>query len=148
MLVRDFDRATKEALQPLLSPLGFSSSRSKHCTFEREAGNGIWHFIGADPSKHGRWYDIKVFASSPIIDPFFAQKAPDNLGIPFEGCYLNRWTGVGVEQQTFKSETKDQLLSSLSNEVAPLLKSKARSEERRVGTECVSTCRSRWVPYH
>src|SRR3546814_3753585 len=22
------------------------------------------------------------------------------------------------------------------------------SEERRVGTECVSTCRSRWVPYH
>src|SRR3546814_11208289 len=23
----------------------------------------------------------------------------------------------------------------------------ARSEERRVGTECVSTCRSRWSPY-
>src|SRR3546814_14193778 len=22
-----------------------------------------------------------------------------------------------------------------------------RSEERRVGTECVSTCRSRWAPY-
>src|SRR3546814_6119239 len=25
---------------------------------------------------------------------------------------------------------------------------KARSEERRVGKECVSTCRSRWSPYH
>src|SRR3546814_19893474 len=24
----------------------------------------------------------------------------------------------------------------------------ARSAERRVGTECVSTCRSRWSPYH
>src|SRR3546814_18496318 len=24
---------------------------------------------------------------------------------------------------------------------------KARSEERRVGTECVSTCSSRWSPY-
>src|SRR3546814_20084375 len=24
----------------------------------------------------------------------------------------------------------------------------ARSEERRVGKECVSTCRSRWPPYH
>src|SRR3546814_16735386 len=24
----------------------------------------------------------------------------------------------------------------------------ARSEERRVGKECVSTCRSRWWPYH
>src|SRR3546814_10974283 len=23
-----------------------------------------------------------------------------------------------------------------------------RSEERRVGTECVSTCRYRWSPYH
>src|SRR3546814_11138782 len=25
---------------------------------------------------------------------------------------------------------------------------KARSEERSVGKECVSTCRSRWSPYH
>src|SRR3546814_19072651 len=25
---------------------------------------------------------------------------------------------------------------------------KIRSEERRVGKECVSTCRSRWSPYH
>src|SRR3546814_20081137 len=26
--------------------------------------------------------------------------------------------------------------------------SEDRSEERRVGKECVSTCRSRWSPYH
>src|SRR3546814_7881541 len=26
--------------------------------------------------------------------------------------------------------------------------SEERSEERRVGKECVSTCRSRWTPYH
>src|SRR3546814_8572224 len=26
--------------------------------------------------------------------------------------------------------------------------SRHRSEERRVGKECVSTCRSRWSPYH
>src|SRR3546814_3590507 len=25
---------------------------------------------------------------------------------------------------------------------------RSRSEERRVGKECVSTCRSRWSPYH
>src|SRR3546814_13887477 len=29
-----------------------------------------------------------------------------------------------------------------------LRSSNARSEERRVGKECVSTCRSRWSPYH
>src|SRR3546814_17197283 len=28
------------------------------------------------------------------------------------------------------------------------LTSTDRSEERRVGKECVSTCRSRWSPYH
>src|SRR3546814_3977399 len=28
------------------------------------------------------------------------------------------------------------------------LKLRVRSEERRVGKECVSTCRSRWSPYH
>src|SRR3546814_12455191 len=27
-------------------------------------------------------------------------------------------------------------------------KKDVRSEERRVGKECVSTCRSRWSPYH
>src|SRR3546814_17213115 len=29
-----------------------------------------------------------------------------------------------------------------------LLAGAERSEERRVGKECVSTCRSRWSPYH
>src|SRR3546814_13981302 len=29
-----------------------------------------------------------------------------------------------------------------------LLRRSGRSEERRVGKECVSTCRSRWSPYH
>src|SRR3546814_5581223 len=29
-----------------------------------------------------------------------------------------------------------------------ILASLKRSEERRVGKECVSTCRSRWSPYH
>src|SRR3546814_13820280 len=32
---------------------------------------------------------------------------------------------------------------SIFSSVAPI-----RSEERRVGKECVSTCRSRWSPYH
>src|SRR3546814_15352025 len=32
--------------------------------------------------------------------------------------------------------------------VAERLQRALRSEERRVGKECVSTCRSRWSPYH
>src|SRR3546814_17211272 len=41
------------------------------------------------------------------------------------GIYMPKWSGTIYE-----------LLS------AP------RSEERRVGKECVSTCRTRWSPYH
>src|SRR3546814_17926437 len=29
-----------------------------------------------------------------------------------------------------------------------MIRNAFRSEERRVGKECVSTCRSRWSPYH
>src|SRR3546814_29572 len=36
------------------------------------------------------------------------------------------------------------MIMSTINEVAK----GGRSEERRVGKECVSTCRSRWSPYH
>src|SRR3546814_4987655 len=36
---------------------------------------------------------------------------------------------------------------SLSNRQIPI-RVLLRSEERRVGKECVSTCRSRWSPYH
>src|SRR3546814_11928014 len=34
------------------------------------------------------------------------------------------------------------------NKILCHLTSYWRSEERRVGKECVSTCRSRWSPYH
>src|SRR3546814_17418469 len=37
-------------------------------------------------------------------------------------------------------------LADRSNKVA--LAAAKRSEERRVGKECVSQCRSRWSPYH
>src|SRR3546814_15571142 len=30
----------------------------------------------------------------------------------------------------------------------PIVQLRARSEERRVGKECGSTCRDRWSPYH
>src|SRR3546814_12941498 len=33
-------------------------------------------------------------------------------------------------------------------EIRAALQTSDRSEERRVGKECVSTCRSRWSPYH
>ena len=40
-------------------------------------------------------------------------------------------------------QEKERALADLTVELAIL-----RSEERRVGKECVTTCRSRWSPYH
>src|SRR3546814_8576041 len=39
-------------------------------------------------------------------------------------------------------------LRALAGHSGPLVVPAFRSEERRVGQECVSTCRSRWSPYH
>src|SRR3546814_15510811 len=43
----------------------------------------------------------------------------------------------------FGQETFKQGVKRVVNNHKPV-----RSEERRVGKECVSTCRSRWSPYH
>src|SRR3546814_16951978 len=45
----------------------------------------------------------------------------------------------------------DPRLANLLNEIARPFREEVlevRSEERSVGKECVSTCRSRWSPYH
>src|SRR3546814_9931292 len=37
---------------------------------------------------------------------------------------------------------------SFAAQAVEILQAYGRSEERRVGKECVSTCRYRWSPYH
>src|SRR3546814_11089558 len=41
-----------------------------------------------------------------------------------------------------------QALFANGEDAGPIAQALRRSEERRVGKECVSTCRSRWSPYH
>src|SRR3546814_13930940 len=50
-------------------------------------------------------------------------------------------SGLPVEMEV-KQLANSQVLKSTT------LAEGSRSEERRVGKECVSTCRSRWSPYH
>src|SRR3546814_18903531 len=42
----------------------------------------------------------------------------------------------------------DALRAALATDTPSVALVGRRSEERRVGKECVSTCRSRWSPYH
>src|SRR3546814_9184526 len=66
-------------------------------------------------------------ASMPVLNPAGVQ---DTLDFGLLGIAMSRFAGVWVGFQT-TAEIMD-----------------SRSEERRVGKECVSTCRSRWSPYH
>src|SRR3546814_12748604 len=53
--------------------------------------------------------------------------------------------GFGLLQETVHRGIHLSFVLGLVFLVFPAMK---RSEERRVGNECVSTCRSRWSPYH
>src|SRR3546814_8851153 len=59
-----------------------------------------------------------------------------NVDRQLDGIALDR---VFTDRASGKDVGRPQLAALLSF---------IRSEERRVGKECVSTCRSRWSPYH
>src|SRR3546814_1272552 len=54
------------------------------------------------------------------------------------------FTREGIERDKRAQQIIDDELKRYRND----LQDQLRSEERRVGKECVSTCRSRWSPYH
>src|SRR3546814_20183443 len=82
---------------------------------------------GAKGSREKGWY-IERDGSVPLepLDPFLPQFARRSI-VP---------NVVDLIPET-------SWCSSLAN-----MLSTRRSEERRVGQECVSPCRSRWSPYH
>src|SRR3546814_11935348 len=61
----------------------------------------------------------------------FQQDAVNLSRAEFYGCCQSYWP---------PSDNHDNRLVKVVHQI--------RSEERRVGKECVSTCRSRWSPYH
>src|SRR3546814_12739119 len=54
-----------------------------------------------------------------------------------KGCTTN------ADMKALKDSDEDRY-----KQVCTKIREDGRSEERRVGNECVSTCRSRWSPYH
>src|SRR3546814_17418316 len=57
---------------------------------------------------------------------------------------------IGLEAQRLRGigEVDRRDVAALDAHEVDLVLRRVRSEERRVGKECVSTCRSRWTPYH
>src|SRR3546814_1301337 len=56
-------------------------------------------------------------------------------------------SGKKNAEETLAASSPDRIADDISAS-RKSSKPASRSEERRVGKECVSTCRSRWSPYH
>ena len=63
----------------------------------------------------------------------------DNDTLTLKNCIIN----FDFSLVNFISTISPQSIVCVSNE-----QKETRSEERRVGKECASMCRSRWSPYH
>src|SRR3546814_14969244 len=64
------------------------------------------------------------------------------------GPQRDRLAVVGAADQLADEAGDGDAAGHLDPEGFELLRHEVRSEERRVGKECVSTCRSRWSPSH
>jgi len=125
MKTKEFDMLARKLFGEVLASHGFSQERSMHCTFYRQVSDDIYHFVMPDLGTRGMWFDVKIFPSSPRIDPGFVARFPDALGLPTDiYSYLNKWTGIGSEQQSFNCESAQQLREVFEAEVKPLLVSK------------------------
>src|SRR3546814_607433 len=62
---------------------------------------------------------------------------------------FSKWMIALMNQKLLSEESYEQLFKEHSKLDNPTINVHyTRSEERRVGKECVSKCRSRWSPYH
>src|SRR3546814_16784496 len=89
---------------------------------------------GLDPTDH-----IFLKRTAKAADAAFAIGAVDNQ-FCHEAVVIGRHPVAGV-----KSRIDPDMQPAGRVIIGNLAR---RSEERRVGKECVSTCRSRWSPYH
>src|SRR3546814_17861042 len=63
-------------------------------------------------------------------------------------CYQAEETDAGSSQGSPEEQSQLPCQSTCAASLQPGPVQRQRSEERRVGQECVSTCSSRWSAYH
>src|SRR3546814_15131429 len=78
--------------------------------------------------------NASAYRFEPVPDAYSAKGQPPRT--MRYGLGAVKGTGQGAVEEIIR----------IRNEGGPF--TSLRSDERRVGKECVSTCRSRWAPYH
>src|SRR3546814_15629684 len=71
-----------------------------------------------------------------------------DIGADHAGVYVDRFRRIDGTWLIARREDRVDWQAESSLYVPGLPALSRRSEERRVGKECVSTCSSRWSPYH
>lgn len=126
MKENQFDALARRYFGEVLIPFGFTCEESRYANFYRQVSEDIVHFIIPDLGGGGAWYDVKVFASSPKIEPQFYERFPDDIGIPSGSLsFLHPATGVGSDQKRFHCKTEDGFARGFLSEVESALRNKA-----------------------
>src|SRR3546814_9733702 len=109
--------------------------------------------VGGGPA--GLYFAILMKAARPGVDiTVYERNRPDDtfgFGVVFSDETLatfERHDPASYRQITEHFAYWDDIEIHFKNTVHRIGGNGFRSEERRVGKECVSTCRSRWSPYH
>src|SRR3546814_20787348 len=80
------------------------------------------------------------------ISDWSSDVCSSDLGVVEQAAPMRGEAAVG-DQGGVGRQGPVQLVQQPRHVDRPLVGGQTRSEERRVGKECVSTCRSRWSPY-
>src|SRR3546814_15555861 len=116
----------------------------------REVQCRTWHNEASFYSPHKRGLRASSLYKSVIVEPV-AMRVCSTL--PSPGAPIRTEVEDRCQAGSFGYSTLVKPGRRTRSGRFPLLLSWSitncmRSEERRVGKECVSTCRSRWSPYH
>src|SRR3546814_14458425 len=125
---------------------------------DKETCMSLWTNDASAVAEDSRWQDVPIGAGVVVRAPTAAQARL--VAAAMEAKEIADPTTVGNETLAFRSGFQDEKLYRVSrvyltdvadegpDEVITAQQARPRSEERRVGKECVSTCSSRWSPYH
>lgn len=125
MKSREFYKLFRELLPPVLSPHGFTRTDSRKATFHRMTDHEVCHVIVPWlVGRGGQWFDIRVLATSPLIDIDFADQFPDKFGMPFDrSTSLDPDSGMteSSNSHVFRGNKAEGLLRNFERQAKPAI---------------------------
>src|SRR3546814_5492437 len=133
-----------------------SGRRDRFDVVRRDQRRGATETVGPHFRAGPCGLDLDIIERGPLHDVLENALEPDRRHVEFELDVVGFAFGYLLPDEISKAAADtllfgEQRLNLGRREVQQVARPMAgaeRSEERRVGKECLSTCRSRWSPYH